>query len=107
MEKIDEKFDTESNWSLDTSISNISLFENDDDDNINEKELDVMFEDIQKMAENQEKELENEINNIQINENFNKQLEINLDKAFKESFFEYRITGLVSINNDTQKTIYE
>ena len=41
-EKIDEKFDNESNWSLDTSISNLSLFEN-DDDNINEEELDVMF----------------------------------------------------------------
>ena len=60
-----------------------------------------MFGDIQKMAENQEKELEIEINNIKINENFNKQLKINLDKAFKDSFFEYRITGLVVINNDT------
>ena len=51
-EKINEKYDTESNWSLDTSISNISLFEN-DEDNFIEEELDAMFEDIQKMAENQ------------------------------------------------------
>ena len=83
----------------------------DDDDPINEEIFNSFINDIKTYAKNEEIELEKEINkeieNLEKNENFNYELKINLDNIFKESIFEYKITGLVSINKDNQKDNYE
>ena len=97
-EKIGINFDAKSNWSNDT---------NETDNNITEENLDNIFVDIKKIAENEEKELEIEMENVKINEDFNSQLKKDLENVFKESIFEYRITGLVLINNDNTKKKYE
>ena len=52
-------------------------------------------------------ELKEEIKNIQSNEDFNNSLNINLEKAFKESIFEFRIIGLVANNKEAQKAALE
>ena len=59
------------------------------------------------MAEKQELELIKEIQNIKSNANFNESLLKNFETAFKESIFEFRITGLVSNNKEEQKNKYE
>ena len=97
-EKIGINFDAKSNWYNDSYET---------DDNISEENLDNIFADIKAIAENEEKELEIEMENVKINENFNLQLKKDLENVFKESIFEYRITGLVVINNDKSKNEYE
>lgn len=59
------------------------------------------------MAENQELELNEEIKNIKSSENFNNALNLQLENAFKESVFEFRIIGLVLNNKEEQKIKYE
>ena len=66
---------------------------------------------IKTYAENEEIDLEKEINkeieNLENNKLFNNILKMNLEQKFKDSVFEYKITGLVSINKDNQKNDYE
>ena len=59
------------------------------------------------MEENQELELNEEIKNIKSSENFNNALNLQLENAFKESVFEFRIIGLVLNNKEEQKIKYE
>lgn len=59
------------------------------------------------MDENQELELNEEIKNIKSSENFNNALNLQLENAFKESVFEFRIIGLVLNNKEEQKIEYE
>ena len=59
------------------------------------------------MDENQELELNEEIKNIKSSENFNNALNLQLENAFKESVFEFRIIGLVLNNKEEQKIKYE
>ena len=59
------------------------------------------------MEENQELELNEEIKNIKSSENFNNALNLQLENAFKESVFEFRIIGLVLNNKELQKIKYE
>lgn len=102
-EKINEDYDAKSNWSLDSASSkSINL-----DDDINEDKFDDYFEEIKTIAINHEKELEIEMDNIEKNENFNKKLKNILDNNYKDSIFEYRITGLVVMNNESFKQRYE
>ena len=72
-----------------------------------EEEFDALFDNMKLLAENRETELNEEIKNIKSTENFNKALNIQLENAFKESIFEFRITGLVLINKEEQKKKYE
>jgi len=102
-EKMKSNYDALSNWSLESRMTDLSL-ENDD---INDENLKDIFTRIQTIAENEEVELKNEIKSIKDNEYFNEKLKVNLDKAFKESIFEFRITGLVVINKDEQREKYE
>jgi len=101
--QIDEKYDAKSIWSLDTNITEQNLGEKE----YNEDEFNQIFENIKNLAENQELELDKEIQNIKSNENFNKSLLENLESSFKESVFEFSITGLVSNNKEEQKIKYE
>ena len=98
----DSTYDTRSTLSAETKISDLTLEENITEDNLNN-----IFNSIKTIAENEEIELTKEIENIKINENFNEQLKINLENYFKESIFEFRINGLVSINNEGQRQIYQ
>ena len=102
-EKINENYDAKSNWSLETSSKTMNL----EEDNISEDQFEVYFEEIKAIAINHEKELEIEMENIKKNENFNNQLKNILENNYKESIFEYRITGLVVMNNDSFKKRYE
>ena len=102
-EKINENYDAESNWSLDSSHISLNL----EEENISEDKFEDYFEEIKTIAINHEKELEIEIENVQKNENFNKQLKNILENNYKDSVFEYRITGLVVMNNEEFKIKYE
>ena len=104
-EKINEDYDAKSNWSLDSASSKSKSINSDYD--MDEDKFDDYFEEIKAIAINHEKELEIEIDNIKKNENFNKQLKNILDNNYKESMFEYRITGLVVMNNESFKKKYE
>ena len=70
-------------------------------------EFDSLFDSIRSLAENQELELNEEIKNIKSSENFNNALNLQLENAFKESVFEFRIIGLVLNNKEEQKIKYE
>ena len=96
-EYISKDFDAKSNWSVDTL----------DEKEYKEEEFDQFFNNIQNIAENQEMELKEEIENVKSNEDYNNSFYVNLEKAFKESIFEFRITGLVINNKEDQKIAYE
>ena len=101
-EQITKDFDAKRNWWEETKIDeNLGELE------YQEEEFDQFFDNIKKFAENQEIELKQEIENVKSNEEFNNTLNINLEKAFKESVFEYRIIGLVVNNKENQKLEYE
>jgi hypothetical protein len=102
-EKINDNYDSKSNWSLETKISDLTL----KDDDINEETFNSFINDMKTYAENEEIELDKEIENLEKNQNFNNELKMSLDQIFKDSIFEYKITGLVSINKDNQKNNYE
>ena len=102
-EKIETNYDAKGNWSLESSMTDISS----ENDSINDDNIKDIFTKIQTIAENEEVELINEIKTIKDNENFNSELKKNLEKSFKESIFEFRITGLVIINKDKQREKYE
>ena len=102
-EKIETNYDAKSNWSLESSTTDLGW----ENDSINDESVKDIFTKIQTIAENEEVELINEIKTIKDNENFNSKLKINLEKSFKESIFEFRITGLVVINKDKQREKYE
>ena len=105
-EKIKVNYDAKSNWSLETKVSDMNLEEGELSDEI----FDNFINEIKTYAENEEidleKEIGNEINNFNVNANFNIELKKALDNIFKDSIFEYRITGLVSINKDKQRDAY-
>ena len=105
--KINDNYDTKSNWSLETKMTDLTL----KDEDINEETFNTFINDIKTYAENEEIDLEKEINkeieNLENNKLFNNVLKMNLDKIFKDSVFEYKITGLVLINKDNQKNNYE
>ena len=101
-EKINEKYDAKSNWSLSSKSTSINL-----DEDIEEDKFEDYFDEIKAIAIKHEKELEFEMENIKKNENFNIQLNNILENYYKESIFEYRITGLVVMNNDSFKKKYE
>ena len=105
--KINDNYDTKSNWSLETKMTDFTP----KDEDINEETFNTFISDIKTYAENEEIDLEKEINkeieNLENNKLFNNVLKMNLDKIFKDSVFEYKITGLVSINKDNQKNNYE
>ena len=96
-------YDAKSNWSLETNISENNFEEKE----FNENEFNRIFENIKNLAENKEIELNEEIENIKSNESFNKSLLNYLESAFKESVFEYSITGIVVNNKEGQKNEYE
>ena len=96
-------YDAKSNFSLDTNITENNLEEKE----IDEEEFNHIFESIKDLAENQELELNEEIENIRSNESFNKSLLNYLETAFKESVFEFSITGIVVNNKEKQKSEYE
>ena len=101
--QIKKDYDAKSNWSLDTNITEQNIGEKE----YGEEEFNQIFESIKNLAENQELELNEEIQNIKSNESFNKSLLENLESSFKESVFEFSITGLVSNNKENQKLEYE
>ena len=96
-------YDAKSNFSLDTNTTENNLSEKE----INEEEFNQIFDSIKVLAENQELELNEEIENIKSNESFNKSLLDYLETAFKESIFEFSITGIVVNNKEKQKADYE
>jgi hypothetical protein len=61
---------------------------------------------IKEFGINEENEKKN-IKNIEKNEIISQKLQSYLEKAFKESIFEFKIIGLVIIDNEEQKKIYE
>ena len=89
-------FDAKSTWSNETNFTEANIGEKE----YNEEEFNILYDNIKYLAENQEMELKEEIKNIQSNEDFNHSLNINLEKAFKESIFEFRIIGLVANNKE-------
>ena len=101
-EKINENYDAKSNWSLSSKSTSINL-----DEDIEEDKFEDYFDEIKTIAIKHEKELEFEMENIKKNENFNIQLNNILENYYKESIFEYRITGLVVMNNDSFKKKYQ
>ena len=102
-DQINTNFDAKSSWSNETNFTEANLGERE----YNEEEFNILYDNIKSLAENQEMELKEEIKNIQSNEDFNNSLNINLEKAFKESIFEFRIIGLVANNKEEQKTAFE
>ena len=74
---------------------------------ITEEDFNNLYDEIKDMAEKNEMELKEEIENVKSNEYFNNSLYITLEKVFKESIFEFRITGLVINNKDKEKMDYE
>ena len=102
-EQITKDYDAKSNWSLENKVTEENL----DDKEFKEEEFDTLFANIKSLAENQELELNEEIKNIKSTENFNNALNLHLEKAFKESIFEFRIIGLVLNNKEEQKIKYE
>lgn len=102
-DQINTNFDAKSTWSNETNFTEKNLGERE----YNEEEFNILYDNIKSLAENQEMELKEEIKNIQSNEDFNNSLNINLEKAFKESIFEFRIIGLVANNKEAQKAAFE
>jgi len=96
------KYDIKKTLSAETKLSDITL-----EKNLTEENVGKIFNEIENLAKNEEIQLQKEINNVKINEDFNDQLKINLENYFKESIFEFRINGLVSINNEHQREIYQ
>jgi hypothetical protein len=76
-------------------------------DKLNENKINDIFNDIHNIAQKEEEKLLNEIKNIEDNEKINQKFTNFLEKAFKESIFEFKIIGLVIINKDDQRKIYE
>jgi hypothetical protein len=101
-EKLNIKYDIKKNLSAEIKLSDMTLEKNPTEENACE-----IVKEIENLAKNEEIQLQKEINNILINEDFNDLLKINLENYFKESIFEFRINGLVSINNDYQREIYQ
>ena len=97
-----------SSLSYETSLTESTFTEtNLEEKEFTEEEFNNLFDKIKDIAENQEMELKEEIENVKSNEHFNDSLYITLEKAFKESIFEFRIIGLVINNKDKEKMDYE
>jgi len=102
-DQMNTNFDAKSTWSNETNFTEVNIGEKE----YNEEEFNILYDNIKYLAENQEMELKEEIKNIKSNEDFNHSLNINLEKAFKESIFEFRIIGLVANNKEAQKIAFE
>ena len=90
------------NFSSETRNTNIN-----ESENLNEEKIEKIFGKIKEFGINEENELKKKIKNIENNEIINQKLQSYLEKAFKESIFEFKIIGLVIIDNEEQKKIYE
>ena len=77
------------------------------EDNLNEDKINDIFNNIHNIARNEEEKLLNEIKNVEDTEKINQKFTSFLEKAFKESIFEFKIIGLVVVNKDDQRKIYE
>jgi len=102
-EQIKTNIEVRSSFSCETNITETNLGEKEYD----EDEFYFLFNNIKNLAENQEMELKEEIENIKSSEYYNNSLNINLENAFKESIFEFKINGLVANNKEKEKLEYE
>ena len=105
--KIESKFDA-SSWLYESNLTESTSTEtNLEEKEITEEYFNTLFDEIKDISEKNEMELKEEIENVKSNEYFNNSLFITLEKVFKESIFEFRITGLVINNKDKEKMDYE
>ena len=86
------------NFSSETRNTNIN-----ESENLNEEKIEKIFGKIKEFGINEENELKKKIKNLENNEIINQKLQSYLEKAFKESIFEFKIIGLVIIDNEEQK----
>ena len=77
------------------------------EDNLNEDKINNIFNYIHNIARNEEEKLLNKIKKVEDTEKINQKFTSFLEKAFKESIFEFKIIGLVVVNKDDQRKIYE
>ena len=83
-EKLNIKYDIKKTLSAETKLSDMTL-----EKNLTEENICEICNEIENLAKNEEIQLQKEINNIEIKEDFNDQLKINLENYFKESIFEF------------------
>ena len=102
-EQIKTNADDKSTFSNETNFTQTNLEEKEYD----EEEFNILFDNIKELAKSQEIELKQEIENVKSNEVFNISLNNALEKAFKESIFEFKIIGLVANNKEAQRKVYE
>ena len=102
-EQIKTNADDKSTFSNETNFTETNLEEKEYD----EEEFNILFDNIKELAKSQEIELKQEIENVKSNEVFNISLNNALEKAFKESIFEFKIIGLVANNKEAQRKVYE
>ena len=101
-EQMKVNYDLKKSCTFEEELNEMNL-----EDNLNENKINDIFNDIHNIAQKEEEKLLNEIKNIEDNEKINQKFTNFLEKAFKESIFEFKIIGLVVINKDEQRKIYE
>ena len=75
--------------------------------NVDQKYHTKIFEKMRELANEEEKSLKNDIKNENKKETINENTLKYLEEAFKESIFEYKIVGLVIVDNKEVKDTYE
>ena len=75
--------------------------------NVDQKYHTKIFEKMQEFAYEEEKSLKNDIKDENKKETINENTQKFLEEAFKESIFEYKVVGLVIVDNKEVKDTYE
>ena len=101
-EQMTVKYDFKKSWTFEGELNEMNL-----EDNLNEDKINNIFNYIHNIARNEEEKLLNKIKKVEDTEKINQKFTSFLEKAFKESIFEFKIIGLVVVNKDDQRKIYE
>ena len=75
--------------------------------NNNEEGINTIFKELSKCVLNQKEELKQEIQSFKKIEKINDYFQRTIEKAFKESIFEFKIIGLVIVDNSKLRSAYE
>ena len=76
-------------------------------DTLTNGKINDIFNQIKELANKEETQLKKEITNINNNESINQELQTYLENAYKESIFEFRIVGLVIVDNKEIKQKFD
>ena len=75
--------------------------------NNNEEGINTIFKELSECVLNQKEELKQEIQSFKKIEKINDYFQRTIEKAFKESIFEFKIIGLVIVDNSKLRSAYE